>query len=196
MLRGDQATLDKWAAGYTAGGTVVAPYTVIKDSDCLNIASKIVNTYARSGTNTLVSTPCLVALTSDVLLKNDLAIFASGGITTRKINLASQDGTTQRNVHFVVPYDAVAVRPCSTPVLDTDKQFRIAPEVDLFIYSPCAITYRNSSTHIGQIYGGSSVSIFNQFTMQFRPVPVLGIDPTSLPTASYTPSVVYKRETN
>ncbi len=196
ILRRDQATLDKWAAGYTAGGTVVAPYTVIKDSDCTNIASNIVNTYARSGANTLVSTPCLVALTSDVLLKNDLAIFASGGITTGKIKLASQDGMTQRNVHFVVPYDAVAARPCSTPVLDTGKQFSIAPEVDLFIYSPCDVNYSNLSMQVGQIYGGSSVSVVNQFTMQFRPVPVLGIDPTSLPTVSYTPSVVYKRETN
>jgi hypothetical protein len=31
--------------------------------------------------------------------------------------------------------------------------------------------------------------------MQFRPVPVWGVDPTSLPLLSYKIDVVYKRET-
>jgi len=191
IIRGDAATLATWAAG----SATVAPYTVYTDNNCGSIASNIVNMYAKKGSNTLVSTSCLVNLTSDVTLKNDLAIFTSGGLTTGKLTMSSAVAGVRHNVHFIVPYDSVAYLPCSSPVLDTDKGFNMSDDIALFIYSPCAITYRNQSTHVGQIYGGSTVSIQNQFTMQFVPVPVLGVDPASLPTVSYVPSIVYKRET-
>ena len=57
--------------------------------------------------------------------------------------------------------------------------------------SPSATT----ADHLGQIIGGSTVAINNQFSMQYRPVPVFGIDPTSLPLLSYKIDIVYKRET-
>ena len=197
ILRGDPGTLTKWATGQT-GPPAVAAYTVVTDNLCATIATKIATVYSQTGVPTLVRTSCLVDLQSSIALRNDLAIFTDGGITTGKLTLSASAtvpaASKPLKVHFVVPYDAATI-PCTNIPMDTDKQFGFTSDIDLFVYSPCAITYRNSSTHIGQIYGGSSVSIFNQFTMAFRPVPVLGIDPTSLPTVSYVPSILYKRET-
>jgi hypothetical protein len=192
IIRGDAATLADWHAG-----TATIPgYTIVTDNTCSTIVNKIQTVYSQAAAPTLVSTSCPVALGStDFALKNDLAIFTKGGLTTGNMSISSSPAGTKRNLHFIVPYDAVASRPCSSPVMDTDKAFSFTNDVDLFVYSPCDISYRNSSNHIGQIYGGSAVTIQNQFNMQFRPVPVLGVDPTSLPTVSYVPSIVYKRET-
>lgn len=190
ILLGTNTALASWAAG----SATIAPYTLYDDNNCATVASDIATIYAQKTTNTLVRTTCLVAFTNDFSLASNLAIYAYGGITTGRLTISSSAPGTARNLHFIVPYDAAA-RPCTTPPLDTDKQFNITNDVNLFLYSPCDITYRNQSTHIGQIYGGSSVSIYNQFTMQYRPVPVFGIDPSSLPVQSYVPSVVYKRET-
>ena len=86
---------------------------------------KIRSTYSQAGTNTLVSTNCLVALgNTDFSLKNDLAIFTKGGLTTGRSTLSSTPAATTRNVHFIVPYDAVAAHPVLVSIpMDTDKQF-------------------------------------------------------------------------
>jgi hypothetical protein len=203
IIKGDQATLDKWAAG----GNGLAAYNVVPwpstpASNCTpaNIEAKVI-ALAQVGTSQLLSTACKVVLSSSFSVKNDLAIFTSGGLTTGKLTISSSVVGTKHNLHFIVPYDAAPSHPCGGTAtapdiqMDTDKQFDFTDDIDLFVYSPCDINYRNSSNHIGQIYGGSSVSIYNQFNMQFKPVPVLGVDPTSLPTLSYIPSIVYKRET-
>jgi len=65
----------------------------------------------------------------------------------------------------------------------------------MLLYSPCNIAFSNNSTHIGQIYGGGDVAIDNKFTLEYQPLPVLGIDPSSQPALGYNPSIVYKRET-
>ncbi len=191
ILRGDDVTMAAWQTG----SATLPPYTVYTDESCLTINSRIVSLYAKKGTSTLLRTHCPISLTSDVVLSNDLAIFTYGGLTTGKVQLSSSSSGTPRKVHFIVPYDATLLVPCTTPTLDTDKQFSTTSDIDLFLYSPCAITYRNSSTHTGQIYSGSSVTIQNQFTMQFRAVPIVGVDASSLSTLGYTPSIVYKRET-
>lgn len=198
ILKGDATALAAW----TAGSSSLGGYKVVTNNDCSTgsngVLEKIRSDYSQRGATdprVLVRTTCLVALGSeDLSLKNDLVIMANGGITTGKMTLGSSPTGTKRVAHFIIPYDAVSTIPCSSPVLDTDKQFDLDTSVDLFLYSPCDITYRNSSKHIGQIYGGSDVKIRNQFTMQYRPVPVLGIDPSSMQTLGFTPSVVYKRE--
>ena len=63
------------------------------------------------------------------------------------------------------------------------------------VYSPCKINFANSSTHMGQIFGGSDVAINNQFNLDYYPLPVWGVDPNSLPTVSYNVDINYKRET-
>jgi len=193
-LRGIDPVMDIWRA---------EGYTVYDDNACgsapnyTTIKNKIINTYARTGTKTLVRTTCPVKFKSDnnISLSNDLAIFAYGGISSQnQVSFASSNGTA-RVLHWVVPYDAAATLPCATPAITTDQQFNFATTVNMLIYSPCNISFSNNADHLGQVIGGSNVQINNQFSMQYRPVPVFGIDPTSLPLLSYKIDVVYKRET-
>jgi Tfp pilus assembly protein PilX len=187
ILRGDAATLAIWAA---------QGYTVFIDNTCGSIKNNIINQYAKKGFKTLVETSCAVDFAGDhaVPLSNDLAIFAYGGLSSsQQVTFTSSDSTV-RNLHWVVPYDA-ATRPCVTPGITTDNQFNFSTTVNMLVYSPCNISFSNNSDHLGQIYGGSAVAIHNQFTMQYRPVPLWGIDPNSLPLLSYKIDIVYKRET-
>ena len=187
ILRGDAATLAAW----TAQG-----YTVFTDNTCGSIKNSIINQYAKKGFKTLVKTSCAVNFSNDkdIPLQNDLAIFAYGGISSsQQVSFLSSDSTV-RTLHWVVPYDA-ATRPCATPGITTSNQFNFSTTVNMFVYTPCNVNFSNNSDHIGQIYGGGTVAIHNQFTMQFRPVPVWGIDPSSLPLLSYKIDIVYKRET-
>jgi len=188
ILRGDNATMDIWRA---------QGYTVQDDNNCATIKNSIINTYARAGTKTLVRTTCAVNFRNDkdIPLSNDLAIFAYGGLSSQNQVSFKSSNTTPRVLHWVVPYDAATSLPCTSPGISTDQQFNFATEVNMLVYSPCDISFSNNADHLGQVFGGSRVSINNQFAMQFRPVPVWGIDPTSLPLLSYEIDIVYKRET-
>lgn len=187
ILRGDNATMDLWRS---------QGYTVYDDNNCSSIKDSIINTYAQKTTKTLVRTTCAVNFSKDkdIPLSSDLAIFAYGGFSSsQQVSFTSSNGTP-RVLHWVVPYDA-ATRPCTSPGITTDNQFNFATQVNMLVYSPCNVSFSNNSDHLGQVFGGSAVSINNQFSMQFRPVPVWGIDPTSLPLLSYKIDIVYKRET-
>ena len=189
ILRGDSTTLATWTAqGYTVVGTT---------DSCASIKNKIISDYSKRGTKTLVQTPCAVnfAKDKDIVLKNDLAIFADGGFSSsQQVSFVSSDGSS-RVLHWVVPYRDTLTRPCATPGITTDNQFNFATQVNMLVYSPCNISFSNNADHLGQVFGGSDVQINNQFAMQFKPVPVWGIDPTSLPLLSYEIDIVYKRET-
>ena len=146
-------------------------------------------------------TPCEIKLEGnhgkDLKLKNDLLIMSKGGFST---NNSTEFGSTvagqTRLLHWVVPFDTAA-RPCSTPSITTDQQFGLTADVRMFLYSPCNISFANQSTHIGQIYGGSNVTVNNRFTLQFRPVPVFGVQlpVSSTVVESFKVDIVYKRET-
>lgn len=196
ILRGDTATTDRWKAG----SATLPRYNVVltDNSNCGNIGRRIADTYAKAGTPTLLRTTCRVALDRNLPLSNDLAIFAYGGITTStNIQVTAGPTGTQRRLHLVVPYDAAATIPCSSPVFSKDGQFTATAtaDVQVLMYSPCDIAFRNQTSFYGQAISGSDLLIQNSFTMNYRPVPVLGVDPTSLPVSVYNPSLVYKRET-
>ena len=93
------------------------------------------------------------------------------------------NSSTGRVLHWVVPYVDARAMPCATPGISTDQQFNFATTVNMLVYSPCDISFSNNADHLGQVIGGSAVAINNQFSMQYRPVPVWGIDPTSPPAA-------------
>ena len=188
ILRGDAPTMQAWRD---------QGYTVFYDNVCGSIKANIINVYAKKGSKTLVNTTCAVnfAGDKDIPLSNDLAIFAYGGFSSSQQVSFASNSSTMRNLHWVVPADAVTSRPCATPGVTTDNQFNFAATVNMLVYSPCNISFANNADHLGQVFGGSNVAINNQFTMQFRPVPVWGVDPTSLPLLSYKIDIVYKRET-
>lgn len=190
ILKGDASALAAW----TANGYTVVPYT----GACGSVDDAIGDVYGQLGYPVLLTTSCKVAFAKakGISLRNDIAIFASGGFSSsNQVGFVSSTAGVARKMYWVVPYDAVSSRPCSTPSVVTDQQFSLSEDVNMLIYSPCSISFANSSTHIGQIYGGSDVSIRNRFRLQYRPLPVFGIDPSSLPNRGYTPSIVYKRET-
>ena len=194
VLRGNDATMDIWRA---QGYTVYDDNTCGSAPDYSTIKDKIVSTYARTGVKTLVRTNCPVKFKSegDIPLSNDLAIFSYGGISSQNQVSFKSSNSTARVLHWVVPYDAAASLPCTSPGIATDQQFNFSTAVNMLVYSPCTISFSNNADHLGQVIGGSDVRINNQFSMQYRPVPVWGIDPTSLPLLSYKIDVVYKRET-
>jgi Tfp pilus assembly protein PilX len=190
ILRGDSATLAKWSEqGYNA-----VTYT----GPCSDLVQRIKDTYSKAnGQKTLVKTSCAVNFDNDrdIVLQNNLAIFSTGGFSSRnQVSFGSSDASA-RVLHWVVPYEAAPSLPCTSPGITTDQQFNFTAAVNMLVYSPCNISFSNNSDHMGQIIGGSNVSITNQFSMKFRPVPLWGIDPTSLPLLSYQIDVVYKRET-
>lgn len=176
---------------------VAAGYTIFEATNCATVKSDIINVYAKKGSSTLVRTVCPVNFAGDktIPLSNNLAIYAYGGISSsQQVNFTSSVSGQQRYLYWVVPYDAAPVRPCASPGVTTDNQFNFSTDVNMYIYSPCTISLSNNSSQIGQVYGGSDVSIQNKFTMQFIKVPVFGIDPTSTPVLSYKLDIVYKRE--
>ena len=190
ILRANPATLSTWAAN----GYAVVPYVGV----CSLVDDAIDDDYSQAGHPVLLVTSCPVAFakSKDISLRNDVAIFASGGFSSSgQVGFSSTPAGTERKLYWVVPYEAAGSRPCAAPGVTTDQQFSLSSDVDMLIYSPCNISFANNSTHIGQLYGGSDVSIRNRFRLQFRPLPLFGIDTSSLPNRGYTPSIVYKRET-
>jgi Tfp pilus assembly protein PilX len=198
VLRGDATMLNAWTTAAPNG----PGYTLVTNNVCSgtgNVKDKIVTDYSQNyPSGVIVSTSCAVAFSKDntIAMKNDVAIVATGGITSsQQVGFASNVSGTVRKLYWIVPYTTSIVRPCTSPGISTDNLFSLTNDVDMFIYSPCSISFSNQSHHIGQIYGGSSVTINNQFNMAYKPLDVFGIDPASLSTLGYTPSIVYKRET-
>lgn len=174
-----------------------AGFTIYSDTNCTTIKSDIINTFAKKTTKTLVTTPCPVNFSKDktIPLSSDLAIYSYGGFSSsQQVSFASSVSGSARNLYWVVPYDAAVSRPCTTPSITTDNLFNFTTDVNMLVYDPCSISFSNSSTHIGQIYGGSDVTINNKFAMQFQKVPVFGVDPSSTPLLSYKVDISYKRE--
>jgi len=64
----------------------------------------------------------------------------------------------------------------------------------LMMYTPCNADVENQSDQIGQVYAGMQVNIDNKFDMQFKPLPVFGVDQTTVPLISYDVDITYKRE--
>lgn len=183
VINSDPATLQEW---------VDAGYSIVSHSDCATVKDEIKDTYAKQPGKTLVLTDCRVSFAKDkdIPLYGDLAIFADGGFSSsQQVSFVSNDGSP-RILHWIVPADTTA-SPCD---ITTDNQFNFATEVNMLVYTPCDISFSNNSDHLGQVIGGGDVTINNQFAMQYREVPVWGVDPTSLPLLRYKIDIVHKRE--
>lgn len=191
ILRGDAATLSAWQA---QGFTVVTKNGCSGNDDD-NPSIWLASRASSLTSKTLLRTSCQIRLQNNhrIKLRQDLAVFASGGIvTSNSVEFGSTDAQ-ERALYLVVPYDA-APRPCSSPQLSTDNRFQLSDQVRLLVYSPCDISLSNLSVHKGQIYGGGSMIIDNHFTLAYRPLPVFGVDTSSLTPTSYGLEVAYKRE--
>ncbi len=189
LVRNDAA----WAA---------APYnftSVIINNSCSGGSSvyNTINSLSAVGANTLIVTSCALswANNTNITFGRDVAIFSTGGFqTNNNFTMKSNVAGTERKLYWVVPYNAVASVPCTSPGITTSNQSNFT-DLQVFFYSPCNISAANKTTTKGQIYSGSNVTIANLFTLTYIPVPVTGvINSTALPLG-YTVDVTYKRET-
>lgn len=196
VVNDDTATLAKWTErGYSIiaqpGGVACGQATGewIRDNAAL-LTSK-----------TLLRTNCQVAFSNfgnspTVKFAQDFALFARGGIvTSQTVNFTSTaTAAAPRVVHMVVPYNAAASVPCTSPSISVGNSFTSDATVTLLWYSPCNIVYGNGGTSYGAVYSGSTLSSGNAFTLNYRPVVVPGIDPATTGATSHKVDVVYKRE--
>lgn len=189
----DKSLVSQWAdAGYD-----VQTYT----GTCANIVSALQNTYAKTGHKTLVMTSCSVSFSStDLNLYNDLVIFADGGFqASQQVNMNSADGA-QHLLYWIVPADTTVT--CASPSsttwqpgdIYTGNKFAVNSPVQMMMYTPCNADIQNHSDQFGQIYAGGTATVDNNFDMDFRPLPVVGIDPASQSTLYYKVDITYKRE--
>lgn len=196
VLRDDPATLATWEArGYSImnqpSGVACGQATGAWIRDNAPLLT----------TKTLLKTDCHVAFSNfsnnpTVNFAQDFALFARGGIITSQTVTFTSTATAAapRAVHMVVPYNAATSVPCSSPSISVGNSFTSDATVTLLWYSPCNIVYGNGGTSYGAVYSGSTLSSGNAFTLNYRPVSVAGLDPTTTQVVSHKVDVVYKRE--
>ncbi len=192
IIRSDAATMAAWTAPAPGPG-----YTLYDDNvNCGTLWSRIRDTYAKTGTPTLLRTTCAISfpVAATVVLGNDLAIFGKAGFYAGVAAAFSTNSAVTRKLHWIVPYDAAAALPCTSPSISTDVSFAVSSTIAMFTYSPCDMSFNVAGTMTGQVYGGSKVTPSVAYTIRYQSVPTYGIDPLSVPPLGYTASVVYKRE--
>ena len=207
-ILGDQTTLN----GVWGG----SGWNVISDTNCSSIVNDITNPsngYATLAGKTLVVTPCTVAFQGKVNInfKGDFALFASGGISsTQQVTFDASNPNT--NVYMIVPWtgtDSVTGQTytdyfgnqvsCPAGNVSFGNNFSTTSKVNFLVYTQCDLNYANNNagTNPSQVYAGGTVTINNQYSMTYYPVPLPAgaIAKDSLPTISYSVAILYKRET-
>jgi hypothetical protein len=175
QLSWDAATQQAWAInGYT---NVVTNNNCTVSGGANGPGQWLIDNAATLTVPTILRTTCALVLQSGgttVQVNNNIAVFADGGITLgSNVNLHSTTATT-RSLFLVQPYNAVAL-PCSTDAITLNNQVTIDSTITMLLYSPCGIRKSNLSTFYGQIYSASGVTIDNQLTMYFTPLPAYGL---------------------
>jgi hypothetical protein len=208
---------------YNEAHWVAAGYTIVTRDQCggnqlsggsaSNNPNKWMNGLATGATvltgKTVLRTPCPIELSNPGIMKLpfDLAVFADGGFATSQRAIFQSTGG-QRLLHWIVPVGALGTttNPCTSnsyPApnnisnIRTDNQFGTASNINMLIYTPCSVSFSNSSRHVGQIYARGTVQLNNRFNLAFRPVPVFGTSfasGTSGTIKNYKVEILYKRE--
>ncbi|MGN6243391.1 MAG: hypothetical protein ACTHQ3_06920 [Motilibacteraceae bacterium] len=204
ILNWDSNTAAQWAAnGYT---------NVVTNNDCGYSGSSsngpgqwmVDHGNSLSGPTVLL-TSCQVVIQNPnknnacgnktVCLNNNLAVFASGGVTISNTLTITSTNTTTRNLYLIQPYNAVSTHPCTSQGINLDNQVSISSTINELLYSPCTIRKANNTDHYGQIYAGGVAQVDNQLTMYYRPLPVWGLSNTTNKVKYYSMDILYKRET-
>jgi len=192
-------TLDWNATAWTGAG-----YTVVDEgSNCAKLYTDLAG-MATSTTPTSFLTTCTVdwGKQNTWTFNTDVAVWASGGMsTTNKVTIQSASAASHY-FHMIVPHDAFGTTTpvsCPTGSIKFTNQTSIGSSsnpLNTFIYTPCAVTFNNNQTEVGQIYAGGQCTVTNNFSMNFLPIPVPGgaINGGSTNASGYTVALMYKRE--
>jgi hypothetical protein len=146
------------------------------------------------GTKTVLHTVCRLVLqpsNSTISMSRDLALIADGGVQISNALRFSGVGAT-RSLYLVQPSTGAAA-PCTTGV-NLDNQVVIDSSVSTFIYSPCDVRVANAFTFGGQVYTGGKLRFDNAVTLQYRPMPIPGQQPSGSTSSTYTVQVTGKRQ--
>lgn len=219
ILNGDQGTIDDWIndGGYTTvvrfGPGQPAPFNqcgwyngpdlVGPDGKSTNLNGKgdyvaawiFANGYKLSGP-TLIRSTCTNGVTFqgiDIEINDNLAVFADGGITFSNTNRMTSTTADEHNLYLIQPYDTPVACPTWGSGINLDNQVTVDPTVNVLLYSPCNIRKANQSTYYGQIYSDGKAQFDNQLVMEYKPLPVFGVQ-ASTTIESYTLEILYKRE--
>ena len=101
-------------------------------------------------------------------------------ITTGSISLSQRSNwngvTSTKNLYFMSPYPATLNCATSPQAVSLGNLTSFNNLVDTFVYSPCTVTMNNNNSSFqGQVIGGT-VSIGNQFNMNYKPILVPGAE--------------------
>lgn len=190
--RQDFPQLSSDSAPWAAQGFTVVTAT------CANAISAM-KTYGASSTPTLLKVTCANNTPVDLskqsfTVSSNFAVFAPGGFKTSNNTSFATGNASGVNLYLIQPYDSVSTHPCTANGFTVSNLLTMGSGIASFVYSPCNISFTNHGIYTGQVYAGGTFTTSNNFDMQFKPVPVYGI--TNGPPASYSPSIVYKRETS
>lgn len=195
IVRSTAPYIDEWTDPAKGGFTQIAGPA---DCSLTTVKNWITSVPQTLTTKSLVITSCFIHLKNHTImtLKNDLAIFSTAGFWAEgQLDIGSTANGVNHKIYWIVPYNAAASMPCTTPGIDFRNFVDITADIDMMAYSPCTIDIANHSNHFGQIYGGSDVQVMNQMNMTYSPLPMFGVDTSNLPTLGYNVDVLYKRET-
>jgi Tfp pilus assembly protein PilX len=187
---------------------VAAGYTVVTKNDCSSLSSSNnpgswIDTQGQSLTGkTLLVTSCMLEFDTSVKtidLSNDLAIFASGGVSLSNSLIFKSTNTTNHYLYFIQPYSST----CTNATVGgksykrgiyLGNQVQMESTISELLYTPCDVIKANLSSTYGQIYAGGTAYISNNTSAYYVPIPVFGAIATKIVT-SYTADILYKRET-
>jgi hypothetical protein len=187
------ATATAWsAAGYT---------NQITDNTCT--PSGVYNdiaTMASATAPTVIITSCALTWSnnSSVSLKQNLAVFSTGGFTMQN-NTAWQSTTaTTHLLYLLVPSTVGATTTtCSSgqPGITLQNNTSFASTVNVMLYTPCTVSISNGTTGYGQVYGGT-VNTQNNYTAHYVPLPTVpgASGGGSASTTALTLAIVYERQ--
>ncbi len=190
------ATVAKWVeAGYNP--------TVVEKNTCSggtadDAADWILANGPTLAQPTILHTTCPGGIyfknNGDILLNNNLVIFADGGVSFKNNATFTSTNTTMRYLYFVQPFGSpVATMPCSVDGIDMKNNLDVAPTVSTLFYTPCNVSNKNNSDFNGQIYAGGTVTSNKHLEVNFRPMPVYGLTNVVL---TYNLDILFKRESS
>jgi Tfp pilus assembly protein PilX len=185
-----------------------AGYTVVTKDDCASDSSSNnpgnwIDTAGQSLTGkTLLVTSCTLTFKTNVKtvdLSQDLAIFASGGVSLTNSLIFKSTNTDKHYLYFIQPYSSTCT-PDKVGSQNYDRGIYLGNQVEMqstiseLLYTPCDVIKANLSSTYGQIYAGKMAYISNNTSAYYVPIPVFGVVATKIVT-SYTADILYKRET-
>ena len=202
-----------WTTPTSQGG---GGFTMVTLNNCSNTSANdnpanwIATNAASLSTKTLIKTTCTLKFLQNVntvKLKQDIAVFADGGIDLENSMTFQSTDSTKHYLYLIQPTSAItSATPCGTYTAGSGSNrvnlgiylgnlVTMDPTISELLYTPCDVHKENQSSTYGQVYAGGTAYIDNKTDATYVPMPVWGAIATKV-VLSYTSDILYKRETS